>query len=227
MKSCLYVFLCITLLSGFASLSFAMDSPIICRGNEVKVNHDSPGSCVHWTRSGGQHSIAVRGDTLYLIWQDNRNGNYDIWFSKSTDKGATWGQDVRVDHTGNATTDQWYPAIAVDWRGFIYVIWTDGRPNNTYSNIFFSKSTDGGQTFSSDVKVSDYDHALGYFRSASLSIDCVHNYVFVAWVSDYPPGFGESIRYSRSLDDGTSFQSSKEISIRHNWSEPLLLDRLG
>lgn len=210
MKSYLCVFLCGVLLSIFSSSASALDDPVICRGNEVKVNDDSAGSCVHWTRSAGQHSIAVRGDTLYLVWQDNRNANYDIWFSKSTDKGANWGPNIRVDHTGSSTTDQKYPAIAVDWRGYIYVIWTDGRPNNTYTNIFFSKSTDGGQTFGSDVKVSDYDHYLGFFYWASIAIDYEHHYVFVTWVNN--DGIWLTIRSSRSLDDGASFQSSKLVS---------------
>ena len=214
MKNYLFVFFAAVFLSSFTSLSFAMDSPIFCLGScvDVKVNDDSAGSCQHWTRFNGQQ-IAVRGDTVYLVWTDNRNGNFDIWFSRSTDRGATWGQNVRVDHPpANDTAKQWYPAIAVDYRGYIYVIWTDGRPNNTYTNIFFSKSTNGGQSFSSDVKVSDSNYSLagGDFQRASIAIDNEHHYVFVVWVSK--EGSSLYLRCSRSLDDGVSFDSSHYAS---------------
>lgn len=212
MKRYFWVLFCLALLNGLTFTSLVLSNPLICRGPEVKVNDDSAGSCQHWTRFNGQQ-IAVRGDTLYLVWTDNRSGNFDIWFSKSTDRGATWGQNVRVDHPpANDTAKQWYPAIAVDYQGFIYVIWTDGRPNNTYTNIFFSKSTNGGQSFSSDVRVSDSNYSLasGDFQRASIAIDNEHHYVFIVWVTK--EGSSLYLRCSRSLDDGISFDPSHYAS---------------
>jgi hypothetical protein len=46
-------------------------------------------------------SMAVFADTVYVTWADNRDGNFEIYFKRSTDGGSTWGADTRLtDATG-------------------------------------------------------------------------------------------------------------------------------
>jgi len=50
--------------------------------------------------SNPQYYPAVATDgsgNVYAVWQDLRNGNWDIYFAKSTDGGVTFGTNVRVD----------------------------------------------------------------------------------------------------------------------------------
>jgi hypothetical protein len=86
-------------------------------------------------------------------------GNSGIAVSKSTDGGKTFGNPVSV---FEARPDQVFsdkPWIAVDqtggpYRGNIYVVWsydhkgTCGGINNCSEELAFSRSTDGGKTFS-------------------------------------------------------------------------------
>jgi hypothetical protein len=59
-------------------------------GPSIRVSDDPPGSCDRNISSAGQHGIACRGDTLYVVWYDWRNGYGAVYFSKSTDAGQTW-----------------------------------------------------------------------------------------------------------------------------------------
>lgn len=89
-------------------------------------------------RSGG----ADDGD-LYFVWADNRAGNADVWLSKSTDDGATWGVAVRVNQA--AATGQFMPSVAVNKDGKVAVHWQDQRLGGY--TAFGATSTDGGATW--------------------------------------------------------------------------------
>jgi hypothetical protein len=67
-------------------------------------------------------------DVLYLAWQDNRRGNWDIYVSVSAD-GAAWGDPIRV---ADSNENQVNPVIAVDqttpYR--VYLAWERGNPGS-------------------------------------------------------------------------------------------------
>ena len=86
-------------------------------------------------------AIAVDGQNIYVVWQDYRPGNYEIYFKQSSDGGATWPDRKRL--TGNAGNSE-FPAIAVDGSN-IYVVWMDSSPGNY--DIYFKQSSDGGATW--------------------------------------------------------------------------------
>ena len=104
-------------------------------------------------RSGG----ANRG-TLYCSWMDETAANgTDVFVSHSTDHGASWSTQVRVndDPTG-VRKDQFNQWLSVDpTTGAINLSWNDARndPADTKTDIFFSQSTDGGLSFAPNVKV--------------------------------------------------------------------------
>jgi hypothetical protein len=79
-------------------------------------------------------AIAVNGTNIYVVWDDNTSGNWEIYFKNSDNGGATW---ITKRLTNNAGMS-FFPAIAVD--GFnIYVSWEDNTPGN--SEIYFKKGT--------------------------------------------------------------------------------------
>jgi hypothetical protein len=104
-------------------------------------------------RSGG----ANRG-MLYCSWMDETATNgADIFVARSTDRGASWSAPVRVndDPTG-VRKDQFNQWLSVDpVTGAVILSWNDARndPADTKTDIFFSRSTDGGLTFAPNVKV--------------------------------------------------------------------------
>jgi hypothetical protein len=43
-------------------------------------------------------AIAANGSYVYLVWNDNRNGNMDVYYRRSSDRGETWGPETSLTH---------------------------------------------------------------------------------------------------------------------------------
>ncbi len=103
-------------------------------------------------------SSSANRSTLYCSWMDETASNgTDIFVSHSTDRGASWSAPVRVndDPTG-VQKDQFNQWLSVDpASGSINLSWNDARndPADIKTDIFFSRSTDGGLSFAPNVKV--------------------------------------------------------------------------
>ena len=111
-------------------------------GNDVIYFKKSDDGGVTWTANkrltntaGGSYdpAIAVDGPNIYVAWDDDTPGNYEIYFKKSDDGGTTWTTSKRL--TWNAG-DSYVPKIAVDGPN-IYVVWEDNTPGNY--EIYFKK----------------------------------------------------------------------------------------
>ena len=109
----------------------------------------------------GLISIAVDGlGRIYATWEDSRAGEvetdgrpiFDIYFALSTDAGASFSRNVRVDD-GPRKSSQEAPRIAVGAAGTVYVVWDDAR--NTDWDPYFSYSTNAGATFAPSIRVDD------------------------------------------------------------------------
>ncbi len=108
-------------------------------------------------RTNSFPSLGVGPDgTLYVAWADQRNGDADILVSRSTDRGVTWSAPVRVndDPMGNGR-HQFFPWLAVGPDGTVHVIFYDNRlGDGTLFNLFYTRSTDKGVTWSPNQRVS-------------------------------------------------------------------------
>jgi len=106
---------------------------------------------VRLTNSSGSSyypAIHVSGNTVLVIWTDNRDGNYEIYFKRSDDGGNTWSADTRL--TNNASVSD-YPSI--DASGSIVIItWQDNRDGNY--EIYSKRSPDGGSNWEADQRIS-------------------------------------------------------------------------
>lgn len=151
-------------------------------------------------------SLAVdQNGMIYVAWQDYRRNQADIYFAKSTDGGKTFGANIRVnDDIGRA--GQLYPSLAVDPRGTLYLAWHDFRKGN--QDIYFSRSTDGGQSFGRNIRVNDDPGTDGQFNP-SLAVDA-EGTVYLAW-HDLREGQAD-IYFSASRDGGTTFSPNRRLN---------------
>jgi len=102
----------------------------------VRVNDNSTAK----TRQESGDVAAGPGNKVYVAWTDNRSGDEDIYLASSSDGGATFSQNRRVDD-GPAGSNASYPAIAVSPSGKLAVAWEDTRGGN--KDVRCSFSTDG------------------------------------------------------------------------------------
>jgi len=88
--------------------------------------------------------VAVDKDCyIYVVWNDDRNGNQDIYFSKINSSGnQEWGEGKKVD-TQAESADQTIPQIIINASStFEYIIWQDSR--NDVNDIYAQKFTPAG-----------------------------------------------------------------------------------
>src|SRR5258705_5850078 len=71
--------------------------------------------------------IAVGVDgTAYAVWEDDRSGDWDVWFATLPAGAPSWTANQRVsDDPG--TADQYTPRIDIDANGDLFVVWLDDR----------------------------------------------------------------------------------------------------
>jgi len=103
-------------------------------------------------RSGGPNQ-----GRICVVWCDQRFGSPDIVLSYSDDQGTTWTTPSRVnDDEPTNGADQWFPWIVVDDHGAVQVTFLDRRddPDNLLFASYLATSTDGGQSFGPNVRVS-------------------------------------------------------------------------
>ncbi len=123
----------------------------------------------------GNQIVVLPNGTLVLAFDliyNNKNAHglrgTNVAVLISTDKGATWSakpiivsqlQSVGVvdPDTGAAVrTGDIIPDVSVDpVSGMVYIVWQDSRFNGgQHDDVVFAKSTDGGQTWSAPVRIS-------------------------------------------------------------------------
>ena len=133
-----------------------------------------------------------RVEVLHLVFFDDRDGNREIYYKRSTDGSTSWGPDIRL------TIDpaiSHFPAIAV-WGGVVHVIWEEYRDGN--AEIYYKRSPDAGATWGADMRLT-----TNPANSLSPSLAVVDKQVHLTWF-DQRDGNNE-VYYKRSEDGGTSW----------------------
>jgi RHS repeat-associated protein len=119
----------------------------------VKVNSDT-GTVVqdHPNIALGSENPA---SAAYLIWDDARDGNANIYFSKRDPSTGSWGTNVKV-NSDTGTRIQLNPAIALDSGNNAYAVWQDERNGNGKPDIYYSKRLNSSGAWSTpNLKVND------------------------------------------------------------------------
>ncbi len=95
--------------------------------------------------------------TIYINWTDQQNGtdDTDVWLIKSTDRGETWSEKIRVnnDDPGKQQFFTWFDIDQTN--GKLYFIFYDRRNySDSKTDVYMVISEDGGETFE-NIKISE------------------------------------------------------------------------
>lgn len=101
-------------------------------------------------------ALAADGERLCAAWTDASLGDPDALLRCSSDGGRTWGERRRLNDDGVGTgSSQYMPRLSMSPDGRLDTIFFDRRndPQNSNYDIFYSYSTDGGEHFAGNVRV--------------------------------------------------------------------------
>jgi hypothetical protein len=161
--------------NGAETPEFTQNTEVNLDGEIVFAAEINPEGLVGQVFLAVDRSGLSTNNNIYMLASvrrfDSFNGS-DVMFTRSTDGGQTFSAPVRInDDQVNPDKWHWFGTLAVAPNGRIDVVWLDSRnaANNRDSQLFYSFSADGGQTWSANVAVSNsFDPRLGYPNQSKM-----------------------------------------------------------
>ena len=94
-------------------------------------------------------TVAAVDSLVHVAWIDRRGGGYQfqIYYMRSTNWGATWEPEVRLTDNSGACM---FPVLAAVGRN-AHIVWYDNRTGN--NQLYYRNSTDGGLDWTSEVRL--------------------------------------------------------------------------
>lgn len=155
---------------GSVYLSRSTDGGTSFTSTNVSNNSNQPFT----SPTDARIAIDSKGD-IDVGWEDNSGV---IFFSTSTDQGGTFSSSV----ISNGVVSNFDPQIVLDSSDNINLVWT-GYSSGSY-DVFFSRSNDGGTTFSMPQKLSNNTGSSS--PTPQIALDFLGN-PSVTW-TDYSTG---------------------------------------
>ncbi|HSA72764.1 MAG TPA: N,N-dimethylformamidase beta subunit family domain-containing protein [Nitrososphaeraceae archaeon] len=170
------------------------------------------------TGFNGFPQIAAFGNNVYVVWHDATKG---VLLAKSSDNGDSF---EKAKNLGNNTGFNGFPQIAVSGSN-VYVVWTNNFQEK-YGQIYFTRSIDNGTSFSSPFILHETKHdGIGSMVfNPGISADPRNNNVYLVWYSGRVVEHANvkalisDVYFSRSIDNGTSFGETTNLSNYSGWS---------
>jgi hypothetical protein len=155
--------------------------------------------------------IAVSGDNVYVTWWDNKTGNNEVFFARSTDNGQTFEEVVNLSNATGASADNEISAEGDN----VYVTWWDNKTGNW--EVFSRASADNGETFEDAVMLNSIANASFKLAPPPPNTVAVDSLVdssgdnqYVVWWDNKTGNF--EVSFARSTDNGETFDDTVNIS---------------
>ena len=189
--------------------------------------------------------ISAYGNNVYVVWE-NKYGNTNnirdtsttnekldrILFKASTDGGNSF-KNEKIITTRVEGIAQMYPKIAASGND-VYLTWSLGmatsRAQDKISDyqingvdreqgIFFTKSSDSGESFTNIVKVNSKASHAGESQIAASG-----NRVYIVWSGNSDNLIPNDLFFIRSTDNGNSFTTESSLSKKSSLNAELAVN---
>jgi hypothetical protein len=134
-----------------------------------------------------QSHSPTRG-TVYVTYSSDPDGTSgpdvaDVYLVRSTDGGDTWSAPLRV-NDDRTQTDQFQPAVAVAGNGTVGLMFYDRRLDleNLNIDVFIARSSDGGQTFEPNLRVTHRSFPVPPIGTNGRNFDSLRS---ICYMGDY------------------------------------------
>ena len=166
---------------------------------DVRLTNDPANS---FLANPNNHPIAAVGDSIHVVFTDNRTGGYQVYYLHSLDAGATW--DTAVQLSNDSAGRIFNPSIAAT-GATVHVAW----PSSAVNAIMYRRSNDAGVTWSAEESLVVTTAGLG---DACLAAD--GNTVGLAWGDERDGNYNGELYLKRSGDGGQSWTPDTRMTFR-------------
>lgn len=178
-----------------------------------------------------------QNDHIYAAW---KSGNFSLGFSKFD--GNSWSTVYTINtqtQTGSDTIS--FAQITVDRKGRIHLMWQQGNHQNygmgQKSTCWYSRSVDGGATFSSPVLLSQNNNYHAAFPVADFG-GTTHDTLIIAWRENvnggnHPNNWNWDVKASMTYDGGATWdtvftlEGSANPTDDDQWDPNVVVDKNG
>ena len=204
--------------SKFSNIMFSKSTDAgMSWSDAIQINEIS-GDCIDSdnTTEGAVPAVGPDGE-VYVAW----SGPEGIVFDRSLDSGETWLEnDIFIaDQSGGWDYDipgisrcNGLPVTCCDLsyspnRGTIYVNWTDQKNGEDDTDVWISKSTDGGDTWSEPIRVNNDPPGRQQFFSW-MTIDGANGNIYIVFYDrrNYEDR-NTDVYVARSTNGGETFEN--------------------
>jgi len=145
-------------------------------------------------------SMTAHQTNIFAVFEDGGT-KPDLCFIKSADDGDNWSEKIYITDTNEASEK---PDIFF-FNNVIYVVWQDERKITHHPQIYFMKSYDFGNSWSSPIQISFNTSCA---RNPKIYVNDAQ--IYVLWLNEENGSF--YICYKTSIDEGKTWNEQTMLT---------------
>ena len=154
--------------------------------------------------------VGAFGDSVYVVWNvgiinkttdgnsQNGMGPKGVFFSRSSDNGINFSEPLKLNANWESVGES---QVATNGKS-VYVVWGGNPDEKVSGNLYYTRSSDNGSTFSTPQSLTDKN-------TLNVEVAADNNNAYIAWQGVLPDG-NEEIFIKESSDAGDTFTMTNE-----------------